>query len=301
MLDLAGTFIVTEGEGVVFPNRSPERAAKLIADQDRLLRLAREWIGRRRERPNRIENGIADVVIGLTVKLICAAANADVHNCTRGATVLRTVVVRLDTELGDSIRRRRNRLVRKSLVRCAISVVVEPVKKKVVELAALAVHIERGVATRVRRVLQNVAANARNKSCEIGVRAAVKRKIFNLPRADHLPTFTTVSLKQRSRSTDCHRLRVGANLQSNINALTSIYGHRKKLRGARVKSITLSDDLILPNLYISELIGALSVSLGSYLRFRLLIHKRDGCTGDNGARAIAHITENYGRLELRQN
>ena len=72
----------------------------------------------------------------------------------------------------------------------------------------------------------------------------------------------------------------------------------EELRGAGAKAIGLRRNLILPNLYIGELVSALSVGLRSHLGLSLLIDQRNSCAGDDCARTIAHITENRGGLEL---
>jgi len=80
--------------------------------------------------------------------------------------------------------------------------------------------------------------------------------------------------------------------------LTSIDRDRKRLRGAGVKAVGLRLNLILPNLYIGKLIGALRVGLRSDLGLGLLIDQRDSSARDDGAGTIAHITENGSSLEL---
>ena len=110
------------------------------------------------------------------MKLIRAAADTDVDDRACGAAILRAVVVGLDAELVDGVGRRRNRLVRKALIRRAVGVVVKTIEKEVVELAALAVDVERGITTGVSRVLEDVAANAGDEGGEVCIRAAVKRR-----------------------------------------------------------------------------------------------------------------------------
>ncbi len=80
--------------------------------------------------------------------------------------------------------------------------------------------------------------------------------------------------------------------------MTSIDRDRKGLRGAGVKAVGPRRNLILPNLHIGKLIGALRVGLRSHLGLGLLIDQRDSCAGDDRAGTITHITENGSSLEL---
>ena len=109
--DLAGAFIVAEEEDVILPDWASQRSAELIPYQDRLLRFAGQGVGRRRKGSNRVEDRVADVVVGFAVELVGAAANADVDDGTGRPAILRAVVIGLDLELGDGVGRRRNRLV----------------------------------------------------------------------------------------------------------------------------------------------------------------------------------------------
>ena len=115
---------------------------------------------------------------------------------------------------------------------------------------------------------------------------------------DFVARIKNVPAEKRRGSVDRHRLTVGTDLQSDVDALTSIDRNRKTLRGAGIKAVSLRRNLILPDLYIGELIGALRVSLRSDLSLGLLIDHRDSSARDNRTGAIAHITENRRGLEL---
>ena len=114
--DLASAFVVGEEEGVVFPDGATEGSAELVADEDGLLRCAGERIGGRREGPDGVEDGVAQVVVGLAVKLVGAAADADVDDGACGTAILCAIVVGFDAELGDGVGRGRNCLIGEALV-----------------------------------------------------------------------------------------------------------------------------------------------------------------------------------------
>src|SRR6202020_2515710 len=150
-------------------------------------------------------------------------------------------------------------------------------EEEVVELAALPVNIEGGVAAAVGGVLEDVAADAGDQCGEVGVGAAVERKILNLASADHLASFTVFGFEQRSAGTDGDGLCGGADLESDVDPLAGIDGNGKRLGSAGIKTAGLRRNLILANLYVGKFIGTLRVTLDRDLGFGFLIHQGDGC------------------------
>src|SRR5579862_9223718 len=103
MDNLAGAFIVDKEKRVIFPDGTAEASTKLVADQNGLLRLSGEGIGGRSERSNGVEDRVAQIIVSLAVKLVRAAADADVDDGASGAAILCTVVVGLNAELRDCV------------------------------------------------------------------------------------------------------------------------------------------------------------------------------------------------------
>jgi hypothetical protein len=152
--DLPVAFKVAKEEGVILPYGPAKGTTELVADQRGLLRLAGKWVVGWRKRADRVEDCVADVIVGLAVNLVGSTADADIDDSAGGTAILGGVVVGLDAELADGVRRRGNGLVGKSLVRCAVGIVVDAVEQKIVELTAFAVHIERGIAAGISTVFQ---------------------------------------------------------------------------------------------------------------------------------------------------
>ena len=141
-LHLAIALVVDEEEQLVFANGSAQRTAKLVADQHRHLTLPVSTLSGGRKGPNRIQVGVAVVLPYPAMKLVGAAVDRDVDHRTGSAAKFRTIVIGFDAKLVDRIRRRRNRLVGKSLVRSAVGVVVQSVEQKVVEFRPLPVDVK---------------------------------------------------------------------------------------------------------------------------------------------------------------
>jgi hypothetical protein len=144
-----------------------------------------------------LDGGVKGPIAFRTVlrKFVRAAADTDVDDGSGGATVLRAVVVGFDAELVDGIRGGRNGLVGEALVGGAIGVVVETVEEEVVELAALAVDVEGGVAAGVGGVFEEVAAYTGYEGGEVGVGATIEWQVLDLAGTDHLTAFAIVCLQ----------------------------------------------------------------------------------------------------------
>jgi hypothetical protein len=130
----------------------------LIADEDSLLRGVGDGAYGRRERTDGIEDGVAMVLPRLAMERVGAAIDGDIDDGTGCAAELGAVVVGLSAKLVDGIRRRWNRLVGEALIRGAVGVVVQAIEKKIIELRALPVDVERRVAAGDGLVLKIVTA-----------------------------------------------------------------------------------------------------------------------------------------------
>ena len=152
-------------------------------------------VDRRSEGANGVEVCVAVVFPEFAVEMIGAAVDAHVEDGAGGAPILGAVVVRLDAELADGVGRGLNGLVGEALVRCAVSVVVQTVEQEVVLLAAIAVYVVGSVAAGHRLVFQHVGAHTGSQQRQIGVSAAVQRKIAHIARGDNLTAFAVFGIQ----------------------------------------------------------------------------------------------------------
>src|SRR5271157_4886769 len=106
-----------------------------------------------------IEVRVAHKLPGPAMKLVGAVAGDDVDGGAARAAVLRAHVVSYHLKLSHGVRRQLHHLVRESLVRGAIEVVVQAVQHVVIKDAAQAVDIERSLALTVTFTLLAGAGN----------------------------------------------------------------------------------------------------------------------------------------------
>src|ERR1700677_1941742 len=151
--------------------------------------------------------------------MVGTAKDTDVDDGSGGAAILCAVVVGFDAELGDGIGGGRDGLVGEALVRGAVGVVVETVEEEVIELTALAVDVEGGIAAAVGGVLKDVAADAGNQGGEVGVGAAVEREVLHLAGADDLAALAGVGFEQRGSTAHGDSLACGTYFEGDIDTL----------------------------------------------------------------------------------
>ena len=190
MGNTAETFVIDEEECFVLHHGTAESSPELILIERGLLAVCRT------EKSACVEDRVAIELPGFAVKLIGAALDRCVDDCSGGASELRTIVAGLDSELGQGIRVHLDYLIGKALVAGAVSVVINTVQQKIVQLASLPVHVKGSIATAVRLVLQRRARNARHQQGQVGVGPAIQRQVHNLFRIDHLAARTGVGLKE---------------------------------------------------------------------------------------------------------
>src|SRR5215472_2944369 len=191
--DLPETFIVGEDEDLVLPDGAAERAAELVADELRLL------IGYRLNGTDGIQARVANVVPRATMEVICAAAGLYVDNRARHAAIFGGVIVGLQAELVDSVRRWRDVLILEALVRGPVIRVLKTVEHELVELRAHAVDVVRVGAAGCGLILKHRLAGARSKQYEISIGSPVQGQILHLSRSDDLASRTRLRLQQLGR------------------------------------------------------------------------------------------------------
>jgi hypothetical protein len=156
------TFVIAKEKELVPLDRTAERAAELVLHQRRLHAGTDE-------RAICVQHRVSEIIIGNAVKLISAAADRRVDDGAAGPSILGTVVVGLNLELLDRVRRRNDRLVRIALVRALVRVVVDSVQLEVVHHRIQAVDVVGGVPAGQGEHFEQRLAHTRNKRRKIGV------------------------------------------------------------------------------------------------------------------------------------
>src|SRR5882757_5782082 len=105
---LTKSFIATEEERAISPDRTPESAAKIVTFQRRLLPAKACNAGTVEIIPC-IQSFIAEIVKGLAVKSVRTGPGAHIHHRTRTPAVLRAKGRVIDLELGGGVDRRLER------------------------------------------------------------------------------------------------------------------------------------------------------------------------------------------------
>ncbi len=190
MRDTAEAFIIGEEEQLVLHNRAAKRAAKLIL-------VVRQFASAHRfEESLRIQNRVAQELPRFTVILIGAAFDAGTDHGAGRAAELGTVVVGFNFELGKRVRIGLNHLIRKALVAGPIGIIVHTVEHEIIQLAALAVDVERSIAAGVGLIFERRFGDAGREQSEIGIRSSVERQFADLCLADHLAARTGLSFEK---------------------------------------------------------------------------------------------------------
>ncbi len=187
--DAAEALVISEDKDLVLYDGAAQRGSELIL-LERGLHSIHGF-----DKAGGVEIGVAQKFPKFAVQLIGAALDGGVDDCASGAPVLGAVVIGLHLELCQGIGIRLDHLVGKALIAGAIRVVIDTVEQKVIQLAALAVDVERSVSIAVTLIFKGRLGHARDQQCEIGIGSAVERKVHNLFGVDHLAAAAVVGFQ----------------------------------------------------------------------------------------------------------
>ena len=190
------------------------------------------------------------------MKLVRAAAERRVDDRAAGAAELGAEVVGLDLELLHRVRRHLHDLVGEALVAGAVRVVVDAVEDEIVQRAAQAVDVERGVA----RLADRRLADAGTEQCEVGVGAAVERQVDNRLVADDLAAVARFALEQPGGAGDDNGFTDVADLHRQIDALASVDRHDERLDDRGRKPLQLGPQAVGADANVEELIVPFAVA-----------------------------------------
>jgi len=129
-LHLSEALVVGEEERPVALDGTAGDEAELMTAQRRLAAPGRL------EEPDSVHRSVPEELPAAAAKLVGATAIRRIHDGAAAPAVLGAVVVRLDLELGDGVRRNLDHLIGEALVARAVRVVVDTVELKVVRRIA---------------------------------------------------------------------------------------------------------------------------------------------------------------------
>ncbi len=167
-------------------------------------------------------------------------------------SVLGAVTIGDDLELLQCIWRHLNHLVRKSLVGCAVGVVVQAVQNEIVELAAQAAHVEGRLPFR-----KPVGEpHARREQGERSAGAAIERQVNHCFVVDDLAAIARIRLENSGGFVHLHGLRHITHFKPHIHALMRAHVDTKTRRLDFLESRGRSRNAITANPYFEKLIVA---------------------------------------------
>ena len=159
------------------------------------------------------------------MKLVGAAANRRIDYRAARPAILRRKVIRLHLKFLHRIRRKLHHLIRETLIRCAIGVIIYAIHHEVIQRAPQAVHIKRRIAIRNVRL-----SHARRQQRQVGICATIQRQVDDRLASDHLATVARVRLKLVRRATHGDALGDVAHFQCKVDALPCIHHQREHFR-----------------------------------------------------------------------
>jgi hypothetical protein len=136
------------------------------------------------------------------MQLIRTAFDSGVDHSARGASILGAVVIGSHFKLRQGIRIGLNDLVRKALVAGAVGIVIDTIRQKIIQFAALSVNVERGITIVIGLIFERRLGHARHQQRQIGIGSTVQRKIRDLLRVNDLPAAAAVGFEQDGRIAD---------------------------------------------------------------------------------------------------
>ena len=228
---------------------------------------------------------------------------AGIDHAAAHAPVLRAEVAGDYLEFGNRIGRWLHHLARIALITGRVRIVIHAVEQEIVIRAAHPVYVEGCLARCAvgsKKTADGRFIHVGREQREIGIVAAIERQLKNLPRVHRLAVFTGIGLENRRCSRDFDRLRNGAHLHGEIDALTRANPHFYILGGDLREARLFYRDGIGSGFHVEKIVIALGAGRGFGFHPGALIQQCDRSLGEAAAFGIAHRAEHFSGFELRR-
>ncbi len=248
--DDAASFVRTEEEGFVFPDRTAQRAPKLILFEGGF----RGWA---ESKAMSVQNVIAEEFVSAAVEIVCTRLGDDVDDGAGVAAVLGVKGIGDDAKFFNAIGRGLNRGEIGEEV-----VAVAAVYGVVVGAASSTVHSDNARFVRaIKEIVSDLGLNARLQLQELEDVARVQGQLRRRALVDDGSQLRRCRIHNRRRAGDFHYLGRSADLQREINAYHLVKIEDNSLAGVFLEALAGGIDLVTPHRYFQEDVFSIRTTL----------------------------------------